>query len=350
MTMARSHLVDVSVTRWYHCITRCVRRAFLLSEAPIDDSDTRFDRKEWIEHRLKELAEIFAVAVGGFSVMDNHLHVLVRLDPDIAAGWSDEEVVPRGGGSFHPATNPPAAPVSKNWVEWHLQDVKWVATARARLQSLSWFMKCLKEPLSRLANRQDNARGAFFEERFKSVAILDDESLLATCAYIDLNPVAAGIAEVPEASPYTSITTRVEHVKAQGRTGDLKAAEQGSVAGSKASAGLEESIWLCPIEDRRNVDSSREGMLEGFSLGSYLLLVDFTGRLFRDGKAVISAELTGILDRLGTTAETWWARLEKLKSGRLLGRFFAASRTRLREVAARMKVHHLANLGGCPAP
>jgi hypothetical protein len=36
MTMARSELVDVSVTRWYHCITRCVRRAFLLAEGPLD--------------------------------------------------------------------------------------------------------------------------------------------------------------------------------------------------------------------------------------------------------------------------------------------------------------------------
>ena len=49
-----------------------------------------------------------------------------------------------------------------------------MATARARLQSLSWYMKCLKEPLSRLANRQDKTRGAFFEGRFKSVAILDE--------------------------------------------------------------------------------------------------------------------------------------------------------------------------------
>ncbi len=53
-------------------------------------------------------------------------------------------------------------------------------------------MKCLKEPLSRLANREEQTRGAFFEGPFKSVAILDEESLLATCAYIDLNPVAAG--------------------------------------------------------------------------------------------------------------------------------------------------------------
>ena len=137
-----------------------------------------------------------------------------------------------------------------------------------KLQSLSWFMKCLKEPLSRLANREEQTRGAFFEGRFKSVAILDEESLLATCAYIDLNPVAAGIAEVPEASAHTSIKQRVEHVKEEGRTEDLNAAQAGSVAGSTAAAGLEEGLWLCPVEDRRRLDSAREGMIEGFSLGN----------------------------------------------------------------------------------
>jgi REP element-mobilizing transposase RayT len=344
MTIARAHLVDPSVTRWYHCVTRCVRRALLLGEGP-------YDRKEWIEHRLQELAEIFAVSVGGFSVLDNHLHLLVRLDADVAKGWSDEDVVRRWGRLFPPRdkSRQPIA-VSKDWIEWRLKDSPWLAKARERLQSLSWFMKCLKEPLSRLANRQDETRGAFFEGRFKSVAILDEESLLATCAYIDLNPVAAGIAKVPEASPYTSIKTRVDHAKDQGRTSDLQTAEHGSVAGSRAARGMEDSLWLCPIEDRRQLDSSREGMLEGFSLGSYLLLVDYTGRLFRKGKATISRELSGVFDRLGSSAESWWARLEKLSHGRLLGRFFAASRDRLREVATRLGVHHLANLGGCPAP
>ena len=84
MTIARAHLVDPAVTRWYHCITRCVRRALLLAEGGCD-------RKAWIEQRLRELAEIFAVAVGGFAVLDNHLHVLVRLDPDVGKGWSDEQ-------------------------------------------------------------------------------------------------------------------------------------------------------------------------------------------------------------------------------------------------------------------
>ena len=339
--------MNTSVTRWYHCINRCVRRAFLLGEA---EGEAGAGRKDWIELRLQELAKIFAVSVGGFSVMDNHLHVLVRLDPDMAKDWSDEEVVRRWGRLFPPrGKDRQPLPVSNEWVQWRLQDAKWVATARERLQSLSWFMKCLKEPLARMANKQDKVRGAFFEERFKSIGILDEESLLATCVYIDLNPVAAGIVEAPEASPHTSVSARVEHVKAQGRTADLQTAAQGGLAAPNASAGLEESLWLCPIEDRSQLDSTRRGMLEGFSLGNYLILVDYTGRLFREGKAVISAELAGILERIGSSSDRWQARVEKLKTGRLLGRFFAASRARLREVATALGVHHLANLDGCPA-
>ena len=342
MAIARSQLIDTTVARWYHCISRCVRRAFLLGEGP-------HDRKGWIENRLEELAQIFAIAGGGFSVMDNHLHVLFRIDQEVADGWPNEEVVRRWGRLFPPRDKTgQALAVTDNWVQWRLKDSQWVATARQRLQSISWFMKSLKEPLSRLANRQDKVRGAFFEGRFKSVAILDDEALLAIAAYIDLNPVAAGIAEVPETSEHTSIKVRSEHVDGQGKTAQLEAAADGSVAGSCASAGLEESLWLCPIEDRRRLDSCREGMLEGFSLGSYFLLVDYTGRLYRQGKAAISAELAGILDRLGSNAESWRARMDKLRSGRLFGRFFAASRERLREVAARLDVRRVANLAGCP--
>ncbi len=77
--------------------------------------------------------------------------------------------------------------------------------------------------------------------------------------------------------------------------------------------------------------------------------MQYTGRLFRAGKALISAELDGVFERLGSNAEHWQTRLQKLAPGRLLGRFFAASRARLREVANRLGVHRLANLGGCAA-
>ena len=158
------------------------------------------------------------MAVGGFSVLDNHLHVLLRLDPDVAEAWSDEEVVRRWGRLYPPRDKSRRPmPVTEHWVQWRLSDALWVATARQRLQSLSWFMKCLKEPLSRLANRQDKARGTFFEGRFKSVAVCDEEALLAISVYIDLNPVAAQVATTPETSDYTSIKQRVEHVETQVR-------------------------------------------------------------------------------------------------------------------------------------
>ena len=253
MAMARVHLVDPAVTRWYHRVNRCVRRAFLLGERTSN-------RKLWIENRLEELAQIFSISVAGFAVLDNHLHVLARLDPEVAVGWSDEEVVRRWGRLFPPrdAARQPL-PISAEWVRERLMDVAWVTTARQRLASLSWFMKCLKEPLARMVNREEETRGAFFESRFKSIATLDEESLLAACAYIDLNPLAAGLAAVPEAREHTSIHQRVAHVEGQGRFEDVKGAEQASLVGVAKSSGLEDAHWLCPIEDRRRIDPRGDG-------------------------------------------------------------------------------------------
>ena len=114
---------------------------------------------EWIENRLEEFAEIFTTGVGGFSVTDNYLHALLRLDRDVAQEWSDEEVVRRSRRLLPPRDKSrQPMPVTNQWVKGRRQGVQWVATARHRLQSLSWLMRCLKEPLLWLANRQDNAR------------------------------------------------------------------------------------------------------------------------------------------------------------------------------------------------
>jgi hypothetical protein len=97
---------------------------------------------------------------------------------------------------------------------------------------------------------------------------------------------------------------------------------------------------------RARSPGGRGGRIVGFSLGNYLLLVDYTGRLFRAGKAQLSRELAEILDRLGTSPERWQTRLERLRQGRLLGRFFASTRKRLREVADQLGLRRTANLGG----
>jgi len=355
MTTARSELVDLDVTRYYHCISRCVRRAFLCGEG--------FEhRRQWIEDRLEMLAGHFAVSVCGFSVMGNHMHVLVRLDPVTANGWSEEQVAQRWLAVYPPRTADLSKPkILKMLVDEILKDDELVAKYRQRLQDLGWFMKALKEPLARMANKEDDCRGTFWESRYKSIAILDEEALLMTCAYIDLNPVAAGIASTPETSRHTSVRQRVQHVKSKGKLDQLKAATTGSVAGSRTASRIEQDHWLCPLDDRRELDKSggvnhrgksglpREGMLDGFSLGSYLLLVDYTSRLFRQGKARISRDVAGILERLGTSAELWGHRVKKLFArSRLIGSYFSTDANCLRELAEQRGVHHLNNLVALP--
>ena len=324
MTTARRDLVDVNVTPYYHVISRCVRSAYILS----DDLGT--DRKQWIEDRLELLAGCFSIGVGGFAVLDNHLHVLVRLAPEDARAWSDEDVVRRWMTVYPPANLDLDDPqIVQMWVNHQVKDEQRVKTLRERLTNLGWFMKSLKEPLSRMCNKADGVKGTFWEARYKSIAILDEEALLATCAYIDLNPVAAGVAVTPEKSEYTSVKQRVDHAALKGRLKDLKAAREGSVAGSRAAGDLEQDHWLLPIEDRRQLPGkvnrqARPGMVGSMSLGSYLLLVEYTGRLFRNGKARIHAGVKDVFERLGTSAEFWNARLTKmLRSFSLRGHVFA---------------------------
>jgi len=92
---------------------------------------------------------------------------------------------------------------------------------------------------------------------------------------------------------------------------------------SRAAGDLEHDLWLCPVEDRRRQCVGRDGMLEGFSLSSCLLLVDITGRLCREGKARLSREVASVLERLETGAKVWWQRMRKLfGKARLLGSYF----------------------------
>ncbi|MDZ7617273.1 MAG: hypothetical protein U1E05_09725 [Patescibacteria group bacterium] len=135
MAVARSHLVDVSVTPWYHVISGTVRGALLLGEGG-------GDRKQWIEDRLEELTAIFAMDVAGFAVLDSHLHVLVRLSPERVAQWSDEEVVRRWGRLVPPrGKGRRPLPVSDAWVKQQLADANFLKQTRERLADLGWFMK-----------------------------------------------------------------------------------------------------------------------------------------------------------------------------------------------------------------
>jgi len=147
--------------------------------------------------------------------MSNHFHVVVRVDAERALGWDRDEVLRRWTQLF---TGPElvqryrAHPENLCAAELARLDL-WVATYRERLIDLSWFMRVLNEPIARQANAEDGVTGRFWEGRFKSHALLDEQAVLTAMAYVDLNPIRAKMAETPEASAYTSVAERIAELR-----------------------------------------------------------------------------------------------------------------------------------------
>ena len=94
MTYARSILIPPGSPGTFHCVSRCVRRAFLCGEDRLTGRSFAH-RRLWVENRIHELAGIFGVAIWGYVVMSNHLHVVVQTLPEAVAHWSADEVAAR---------------------------------------------------------------------------------------------------------------------------------------------------------------------------------------------------------------------------------------------------------------
>ena len=349
MAIPRSEIVDLDLTKLYHCISRCCRHAHLMGEG-------YEHRKTWVEERMEFLTEVFAVGIAGYAVLDNHIHTVVRLEGlEMAKTWSQQEVA-RRWAKLYPPRNKKRKPLAdiQPWIKEKVKDKEWIEKTRKRLANLGWFMKCLKEPLARQANEEDGVTGAFFEGRYKSIALLDRESILAVMAYVDLNIVAAGIADLPEDSDHTSIVKRLENCCGKGQTPTLREAlEQvsiGCLPSADQSGSLESGSWLCPLDTRNQSIHGHPGILDGFSLPQYLLLLDCTSRIDRPGKCQVAPSVPPILERLSINSDAWDATIRQLaKHERPLGVTLSFSRQRLRDAAVRRSRHHVANLNGCPA-
>ena len=284
MGYPRSQLVVPGTSGTYHCVARCVRRAFLCGEDAL--TGRCFDhRKDWVEARLLELAEIFSLSVLAYAVMSNHVHVVLRVDPEHAAGWSDEEVARRWVRLFPARTDGEVNAEACRRKAWVLTgNAERIAVLRERLANLSWFMRCLSEPLARLANAEDRCTGRFWEGRFRCQALLDDQAVLACMAYVDLNPVRAGVADTLGDSDHTSIKRRIESTPTQ------QANPVCAIAGPPA-------VGFLPISE-----------------ADYIRLVDWAGRQLHPGKrgAIVDDALPALGLRMDTA--TWLAQVSAVES------------------------------------
>ena len=315
MTRPRSALVSLGDTAWYHCVSRCVRRAFLCGQDSLTGQNFNH-RRGWIATRIKELAHIFAIDVAAYAVMSNHYHLVAHIDRERALAWSTEEVLTRWTQLF---TGPLLvvrylSPARAQMGQAEMAMVREMAeTYRARLHDLSWFMRVLNESLARQANAEDDCTGRFWEGRFKSQALLDEQALLAAMAYVDLNPVRAGMAETPESSDYTSIQERLgcapAGVPAQGMDcrASLAMSQEGAMTGKPRHREAEGRADPLPQAPLMPFDATgRTAWAVPFGLEEYVALVEWTGRLVHPAKrGSIPDSQPPILARIGLDGEAF---------------------------------------------
>ena len=284
MTQARSQLVLPGSPGLYHCVQRCVRRAFLCG---VDAYSGRsFEhRKGWIEQRLGLLSECFAVSIHAYAVMSNHLHIVLQLAPDASAGWSDGEVAARWVRLFPPRQDSEEAADAKR--RRLIDDPERLKVVRGRLCDLSWLMRCLAEPIARQANGEDHCKGRFWEGRFKAQRLCDERALLAAMAYVDLNPVRAGIADGLEDSAHTSVAARIASAD---KTAQVLDERLGPILGV-----LQTPLAITTVD--------------------YLQLLDWTGRQLAPGKrGRITGDAPACLRDLESKPERWATRVRAVGS------------------------------------
>jgi putative transposase len=322
MTMPRSSYVKEGEEGVYHCISRCVRRAFLCGIDKITGRDLSH-RKAWLLERLKFLASVFSIDVCAYAIMENHYHLVIRTRPDLLDDLSNEEIATRWlrlcrrrelSSQCH-------WPSEKEISLLAVQGDR-ILELRRRLSSISWFMAMVNEHIARWSNKEDGVKGRFWEGRFKCQVLLDESAIAACMVYVDLNPIRAGIAETPEGSGFTSIRERIRgwqkrRLKSKGSDVNEGTERITPSRGLPSMMKRWESLfstddiglsyeatdfeWLCPVEssvDRRGILDLRDT--------EYFELVDQSGRMVRSDKiGSIDSDLVPLLMRIGANRDRW---------------------------------------------
>ncbi|MGR5120062.1 transposase [Vibrio astriarenae] len=273
MTTARNRQICLEATRYYHIVSRCVRRSFLCGIDELTQQSYEH-RRAWIEKRLLYLAQYYCIDICAYAVMSNHYHIVVHVNTDKTQKLTDQTVITRWGKLHH------LPPLAHKYLTGNLSSKaehealqRYITSWRERLQSISWFMRELNLHIANMANKEDDCTGHFWEGRYKCQALLDDKALIAAMAYTDLNPVRAGVSHAPEHSNYTSIKARVR--------------------GSKR---------LYPFKQQHQ--NANKGELP-ISLLEYIEIIDWTSRVSFQGKNSLPTHSPHILQRLSFSDSDW---------------------------------------------
>jgi REP element-mobilizing transposase RayT len=167
----------------YHVMSRTALDGF-----PIQDVE-----KDFMLDLIKKFSSLYFTEILGFCLMDNHFHLLVKMIPENR--FTDEEIQKR---------------FEKYYGDSRIFSKGQILYLREKLSSLSEFMREIKVGFARYYNQRHHRRGYFWGDRFKSVIVDKGETLVNCLAYIDLNPLRAGLVDRPEDYRWNSLGYHVQ--------------------------------------------------------------------------------------------------------------------------------------------
>lgn len=282
MPKARKLQISLEATSYYHVISRCVRRAFLCGQDQFTGRSFEH-RRQWIESDLELLSDVFFIDIAAYAILFNHYHLVLHVDKSAAEKADMRDVIERWHRRFS-GIEASHKYLAYEPLEAHERDelAAKVRIWRTRLFDISWMMRTLNETTARKANQEDECTGRFWEGRFKSVPLLDDQALLSCMSYVDLNPIRAGMATTPESSDHTSIKQRAK---------------------SFSEDSDQQPEHLMPLIGA-NLLPNTKGI--AVKCKDYLELVDWTGRQIRENSSgSIDADAPPILQRLNISPNHW---------------------------------------------
>ncbi|MFO1062809.1 MAG: transposase [Pirellulales bacterium] len=286
-----------------HVMSRVVRRCFLFG-TDVHTGKCYNHSRAWVETELKRLAAGFGIDLLAYTILSNHLHLVLRTRPDIVESWDDTEAARRWLNAC-PIRKGASEPTEPELNSIRNDPVK-LKAIRRRLSCISWWMKLLCQRIAQRANKESEEKGVFWSGRFKAVRLLDETSILACAAYVDLNPIRAAMAETLESSCYTSIKTRIESLLQETETKESTEESDASPDRFLAPVQIDEHHDpLGPRPSRTKCRASDKGFLP-ISRAAYIELLDWTARQVAPGKRGCTPESAPpIFERLEISPETW---------------------------------------------
>ena len=312
--LARAEVFDPSEVAALHICARVVRRCYLLGVDPFTGKN-HDHRKVWIEDQLKLLAANFGIDLLSFAILSNHFHLILRSRPDVVATWDDSEVARRWLMLCPIRKKKDRFAEEPNEFELNsiCKNPDKLATIRKRLSDVAWWMRLLCQNIGTRANHEDKQVGKFFQGRYRAVRILDEETLLACAAYVDLNPIRAAMAETLETSDHTSAQRRIQSLPQSATSVPSSSPPVDSFLSPLTIDEKNDSIGACA--NKAKVRCSDKGFLS-MSTMDYLELLDASSRMVRPDKIGFTpSDVAPIFERLKLDPEYW--RLQIQNFGRL---------------------------------